>query len=103
MILDKLQSALFIVVYRLKSTASKIVVEDYDDSFDAALFPLAAFGFTLLFTVYATSDSGTALSSAVSAILAVFSLWLTAVHLIAAWYYATEPTAVDAEWVVSDG
>lgn len=104
MMIQKLNHALYMVVYRLKGRASEIVIEDYDDAFDAIAAVVVAVFMSVVFgsAIFHAIGESALLVGGLSVIL-VSTVYLTTVHAIAFWYYMTEPTEVDGEWVVVDG
>lgn len=101
--IQKIQYAIFAITYSLKSEGSRIVVEDYDDVYDAAIYPLAFVIFVGLFGFAANALSGTWFAEVPFIALIGASAYAVITHTIASWYYATEATEVDPEWVVADG
>jgi hypothetical protein len=101
--IQKLKRAVRLTPYRIKGHASKVVVEQYDDRLDPILYPIVGVSLTaaMFLSSYIIIEESVVAGIAIGAFAGAVS-YTTAVNILALWYYATQPTEVDARWVVSD-
>lgn len=99
--IEKLNRLLFLAGYRVRGSASKVVVEEYENTFYAVYYPLMSAGLLAVFSLVGLADIHLAASIGSGFLIVVFA-YTVVVHTLATYYYATEPTEADAEWVMTD-
>lgn len=99
--IEKLNRLLFLAGYRLRGSASKTVVEEYENTFYAVYYPVISAALLAVCILAVLASLHFAVSIASGFLIVVFGYALV-VHTLATYYYATEPTEADAEWVMSD-